>query len=37
MYIDMAPFYHATCVELKITEDTKILEELTEKKSCRIE
>ena len=31
MYIDMAPFYHATCVELKITEDTKLLEELTEK------
>lgn len=27
----MAPFYHATCVELKITEDAKLLEELSEK------
>lgn len=27
----MAPFYHATCAELKMTEDAKLLEELTEK------
>lgn len=27
----MAPFYHATCVEMNMTEDAKLLEELTEK------
>lgn len=32
----MAPFYHATCVELKIAEDTKLLEELTEKNSIEL-
>ena len=31
LYIAMAPFYHATCAELKMTEDAKLLEELTEK------
>ena len=38
--IAMAPFYHAVCSELKITEDTKLLEELTEKNReelCRLD
>ena len=30
-FVAMAPFYHAVCSELKITEDTKLLQELTEK------
>ena len=36
MYVDMAPFYHATCVEMKITEDAKLFEKLTEKNRAEL-